>query len=190
MTVDQARRHRWGTLIGLGLIVIPACWYLSLAAHEAGHAAAGEVTGCTRIQTRLPLLGFSETIRSPDPHELLTTAAGPIAGCVIPLVLWGVARAARLPGRPVLRFWAGFALVLNGTYIGVDAWIRGADGGQMVRAGAPAWVLMVLGGSAAAGGLWVWHGMEKRESGSGGAIAETMVGVAMLAVGLVGVALV
>lgn len=145
--------------VARSVLVLAFCWYASLAVHEAGHALAGLLVGAETIDVELPLLGFSQTVMSGNDHPLRTTAAGLFAGAALPVALWLASDGLRAPGRRVLRFWAGFALVLNGGYLVGDAFVRGGDGGELIRHGAPAWLLIVLGLGGLGAGLWVWHGM-------------------------------
>lgn len=143
-------------------VILAASWYASLAAHESGHAIAGFLTGASTVRTYLPFLGFSRTDLTGDLHPRITTGAGIACGSVFPLLIWLTAAALRAPGRAVLAFWAGFALVLNGAYLAGDAIVRGGDGAVLVREGAPPWLLVVLGLPSLACGLWIWHGLGRR----------------------------
>lgn len=141
------------------VLAVVFSWYASLAVHEAGHALAGTLAEAESIEIRFPLLGFSQTRLTGNGHPLFTTATGPAVGTVLPLAFWLVWDRARWPGRRLLRMWAGFALVLNGGYLAGDAILQGGDGGELIRAGAPAWPLVVVGAIGVAAGLWVWHTM-------------------------------
>lgn len=136
---------------------IAASWYASLAAHEAGHAAAAALTRAHTIRVHLPLLGFSRTDITGDQHPLLTTASGFVVGTSIPLAIRLGAIAIRLPGRSILAFWSGFALVLNGAYLAGDALLQTADGATLARAGATPWLTVPTGIMLTAAGLRVWH---------------------------------
>ncbi len=140
-------------------MALAASWYASLATHEAGHAIAGALTGAQSVHTHLPLLGFSRTDLAGDQHPLVTTAAGFVGGVLFPLLIWLAAAAARVPGRAVLIFWSGFALVLNGAYLAADAIARAGDGAVLVREGTPVWAAMLAGLLLAAAGLRIWHSL-------------------------------
>lgn len=140
-------------------MALVASWYASLATHEAGHALAGVLTGAKSVHTHLPLLGFSRTDLSGDQHPLVTTAAGFVGGALVPLLIWLAAAAARVPGRTVLAFWSGFALVFNGAYLAADAVARAGDGAVLVREGTPVWAAILAGLLLGAAGLRIWHAL-------------------------------
>jgi hypothetical protein len=83
--------------------------------------------------------------------------ASPLIGVTIPLLLWAVAAAAKLPGAFVPRFFVGFCLLANGLYIGVGSFDRVGDCGQMLRNGSAPWQLWLFGALTAPVGLWLWH---------------------------------
>ncbi|MCC7389115.1 MAG: hypothetical protein IT431_10140 [Phycisphaerales bacterium] len=149
------RALRWST----ACVALAASWYASLATHEAGHALAGALTGAQSVHTHLPLLGFSRTDLAGDQHPLVTTAAGFVGGALVPLLIWLAAAAARVPGRTVLAFWSGFALVFNGAYLAADAVARAGDGAVLVREGTPVWAAILAGLLLGAAGLRIWHAL-------------------------------
>jgi hypothetical protein len=142
-----------------GVVTLAACWYASLAVHELGHVLGGLVAGADSIEVSMPLLGFSQTQLLGNDHPLFTTTAGLLVGALLPLLVWGIAEIARLLGRSVVRFWAGFALVLNGGYLAGDAFLLGGDAGELARAGVPSWLMLSIALPVCAAGLWVWHMM-------------------------------
>lgn len=145
----------------LGAILIPGCWYSALALHECGHALAAILLGSKRVRVELPLFGFSHTTREPDRHAVLTTVAGLLVGAMIPVIVWFGARSIGCAASRVLQIWAGFALILNGGYAAMDALLKGGDGGQLVRHGVPALLLIACGVLTAAAGLWTWHKLDR-----------------------------
>jgi hypothetical protein len=68
----------------------------------------------------------------------------------------------RLPGAFVLRFFAGFCLIANGTYVAVGSIERVGDPGVMLRHGSPLWQLWLFGIVTVPVGLWLWHGQGRR----------------------------
>lgn len=50
-----------------------------------------------------------------------------------------------------------FCLIANGVYIGVDAFVKGADGGKMIRHGSPQWLLFLFAAAAVPAGFWLWN---------------------------------
>jgi hypothetical protein len=81
----------------------------------------------------------------------------------------------------VLRIWAGFALILNGGYCAADAILQSGDGGQLVRADVPVWLLVVAGTVVLACGLWLWHRLDRVAPLTR---ADTVVALSLLLVGV------
>lgn len=77
---------------------------------------------------------------------------------VIPLLLWGIASALRMPGTFVVRFFAGFCLVANGAYIAFGSFARIGDCGEMLRHGSQLWQLWIFGLITIPTGFWIWNG--------------------------------
>jgi hypothetical protein len=128
-----------------------------MAVHEAGHVLHAWVSGGTVSAVRVPLGGFSVTEFSTNPRPHFVAWGGAVWGCILPLMLYGVWRAFRLPGRAGVQFFAGFCLVANGAYLGVG-WVTGAgDAGDLLTCGTPVWGMIAFGAIAAAGGLYLWH---------------------------------
>lgn len=138
-----------------GLALCLLCWYGMQAVHEAGHVAATYALGGQVEHLTLHPLAFSETGRSGSRSPQLDTWAGAVAGCLLPLLLWGVLR--RWPrGVDYGRFFAGFCLLANGLYLGAG-WLGGASAGDaadLVRLGTPAWLLVLFGAGTAGAGFW------------------------------------
>src|SRR5688500_4503542 len=108
-------------------------WLGMQACHELGHVAAAILTGGHVARVVLHPLTISRTDLDDNPRPLLVVWAGPLIGVTMPVVLWLLASAARLPGAFVLRFFAGFCLVANGLYIGVGSFNHVGDCGQMLQ---------------------------------------------------------
>jgi hypothetical protein len=125
--------------------------------HELGHAFGACITGGTVARVVLHPLAFSRTDLAENPHPLLVAWAGPVIGVLLPLVLWLIASAVRMPGTFVLRFFAGFCLIANGLYIGVGSFDRVGDCGTMLRHGSSPWQLWLFGVITTPIGLWLWH---------------------------------
>ena len=137
--------------------VIYAGWLAMLATHEAGHLLHAMLSGGRVVQVSIPLLGFSQTIVQPNPHELLVAWGGPIWGVAIPLIACGACIVLRRRFPDWLRCFAGFCLIANGAYIGIG-WIwRAGDAGDLLRLGTPVWVMVTFGLACVAAGLWIWH---------------------------------
>src|SRR5262249_49658051 len=83
--------------------------------------------------------------------------AGPLAGVLLPLAAWGAAVMLKMPGRYLLRFFAGFCLIANGAYIGAGSFDRIGDARDMLRHGSALWQLWVFGAVTVPLGLFLWH---------------------------------
>lgn len=128
------------------------------AIHESGHVLGAWLSGGRVAQVVLHPLTISRTDLAENPRPLVVVWAGPFVGVLIPLLLWLVAAAVRMPGAFVLRFFAGFCLLANGLYIGVGSFEGIGDCGEMLRHGSPRWHLWVFGAITAPVGLVLWHG--------------------------------
>src|SRR4051812_4407271 len=93
-------------------------WLGMQATHEFGHTCGAWITGGAVARVVLYPLTFSRTDLAQNPHPLLVAWAGPAIGILLPMILWLITAALRMPGVFVLRFFAGFCLVANGLYIG------------------------------------------------------------------------
>src|SRR5436309_8878273 len=90
------------------LSTLLASWLGMQAVHEAGHVLGAWLTGGHVSRVVLHPLTISRTDLSANPRPLVVAWAGPIAGVVLPLSIWGIASALRRPGAFALRFFAGF----------------------------------------------------------------------------------
>lgn len=125
--------------------------------HEFGHVTAAWLTGGRVSKVVLYPLTISRTALAEDPKPLAVVWSGPLVGAALPLAVWLAARAVRLSGDFVLRFFAGFCLVANGAYIGIGSFIRVGDAQTMLALGAARWHLWLFGVLTAPAGLWLWH---------------------------------
>jgi hypothetical protein len=128
------------------------------AVHELGHVVGAALTGGRVEKVVLYPLTISRTDLAANPHPLAVVWAGSLVGVALPLLVWCVARVAKVPGAFVLRFFAGFCLLANGLYIGVGSFDRVGDCGVMMLHGSKAWHLWLFGAVTAPVGLWLWHG--------------------------------
>ncbi len=138
---------------------IPFCWLAFMAVHELGHVVAGWSTGGTVTKVVVHPLAISRTDVSPNPHPLIVVWAGPLLGVILPMVIWGIFWAAKLPGDYLARFFAGFCLIANGAYIAAGSFGQIADAGDMLRHGSPIWLLWLFGFVSVPIGLLLWHGL-------------------------------
>jgi hypothetical protein len=136
-------------------------------------------------------LTISRTYLAENPYPLVVVWSGPLFGAIVPLCLWSVAAALRLPGAFLLRFSAGFCLLANGLYIGVGSFDRVGDCGEMLRHGSEPWQLWLFGAVTVPVGLWLWHrqgphfglGSANGQVSRCAAYASVAVCVALLAIG-------
>jgi len=148
--------HRW-TFI---LLFLTACWFGMQAVHEFGHALAAWGSGAT--VERVVLLPISRTDTRNVEYPLFVYGAGAMFGVVFPILLWLIACWYRWRAAYLCRFFAGFCLVANGTYIGCDFSITGpTDAGLLIEYGANRLALILFGVLCASGGLFLWHGQSR-----------------------------
>lgn len=162
---------------------ILACWLGMQAVHEAGHVLGVWLTGGRVAQVVLNPLTISRTDLDHNPHPLAVVWAGPLFGVLGPLALWLIVTAGRASVAFLLRFFAGFCLVANGAYIGVGAFWRIGDCGEMLRTGSELWQLVLFGAVAVPAGLWLWNGQGPcfGLGAAGGSVSQKATFIAILA---------
>jgi hypothetical protein len=141
----------------LMIICIYPAWQAMMALHEAGHCIHAQISGGQVQAVVIPLMGFSRTDLSRNPHPLFVAWGGPLWGVLIPLLLLLVARFGFPRFRLPATLFAGFCLIANGAYIGLGPLMTAGDGHDLLRHGAPAWSLFMCGAIAFAGGMYLWH---------------------------------
>jgi hypothetical protein len=136
-------------------------WLLMTAVHELGHLWHGWLSGARLAAIHLPLLGFSRTGFTVNPHPLFVVWGGPLWGCLLPAALWVAVRRLAKPYAYLAAWFAGFCLIANGGYLLGGAFLGGGadDGGVILRNGGARWQLVAFGGVAIAAGLCLWHGL-------------------------------
>jgi hypothetical protein len=149
--------NRWHQCILIGSL-LPLSWLGMMVVHEFGHVLGALVSGGTVCKVVLHPFTISRTELSHNPHPLAVVWAGPLVGVLLPLAALGLARVMTMPGRYLLRFFAGFCLIANGVYIGVGSFDGVGDCGEMLRQGSAPWHLWAFGALTAPVGLWLWHG--------------------------------
>jgi hypothetical protein len=92
---------------------------------------------------------------------LVVIWGGPIVGSLLPLLVWLAADRLRWSGAFLLRFFAGFCLVVNGAYLFGGSFDGIGDCGDLLRYGAPMWTLWLFGLIAFPLGLGVWNGDDR-----------------------------
>lgn len=141
---------------------VAGSWLAMQAVHESGHILGAFLTGGQVERVVLHPLTISRTDLLSNPDPLLVAWAGPLFGAAAPLLFWGIAAAVRLPEAFLLRFFAGFCLLANGSYIGLGSFDRLGDSGDLLQHGAQLWQLWLFGIGTMPCGLWLWHGQGPR----------------------------
>lgn len=134
-----------------------ACWIGMLATHESGHVLHAWLSGGHVERVVLPWLGFSRTDLSPNPHPLFVAWGGALWGILVPLGLFALAALFRFRAAAWIAFFAGFCLIANGAYLAAGSFIEAGDAGDLLRYGAPHWILVIGGVLGVAAGLALWH---------------------------------
>ncbi len=132
-------------------------WFGMQAVHELGHVIGAGISGGKVAKVVLHPLTISRTDLAENPVPLLVVWAGPIFGVIAPLVPWVIVAWLRFKGAFVMRFFAGFCLIANGTYIAAGSFQGIGDCGDMLRNGSPMWQLWLFGAITIPTGLWLWH---------------------------------
>ena len=164
-------------------------WLAMMAVHEFGHVVGAFMTGGTVSKVVLHPLAISRTDLSENPHPLIVAWLGPLVGVALPLVVLAVFKLTKLPGWYLVQFFAGFCLISNGAYMGIGAFGRIGDAGDLLNHGSPIWCLWVFGLIAAPMGLFLWNGLG-REFGLGEAWGEVDRGAVYLSCALLVITLI
>jgi hypothetical protein len=149
------RQHQ----IALIAATLAFSWLAMQAVHEAGHVMAAALSGGRVAEVVLHPAAISYTRLASNPHPLFVTWMGPIVGAILPLLVFAIARAIRWRGWYLVQFFAGFCLVANGAYLAFGAFAHIGDAGDLVRHGAPIWLLWLFGMITIPLGLWLWDGL-------------------------------
>lgn len=137
------------------LLALYPAWLAMMAVHEFGHVLHARLSGGRVMRVELPLLGFSRTDVSPNPHLNFVAWGGPLWGSILPLILWLALRRTRVAGAAAL--FAGFCCVVNGAYLAVGWTMPDGDAGDLRRHGTPVWTMVVAGMALLSTGLYLWH---------------------------------
>lgn len=154
-------------------------WLGMQAVHEMGHVLGARLTGGVVGKVVLHPLALSRTDLAKNPQPLAVAWAGPLGGVLLPLGFCGIAAASRATWAFLPRFFAGFCLVANGAYIGCGTFVSVGDAQELLRHGAPTWLLGAFGAVCVPLGLWLWHG-QGRYFGLGPDRQEVRPGVAYI----------
>ena len=137
--------------------VVALSWFAMMATHELGHVVGAVVSGGQVERVVLHPLTISRTDVKPNPNPLLVVWAGPLLGCILPLVIGLVVPKRSAVFRNTALFFAGFCLLANGVYIGFGAFDSVGDCGEMLQHGSPIWLLFTFGAIAIGVGFYLWH---------------------------------
>jgi len=130
-----------------------------MGVHEFGHVLHACCSGGSVSRVSIPAFGFSLTEIGHNPSPHFVAWGGPVWGSLLPLGMWGLARACKQRYWFVVRFFAGFCLVANGAYLGVGSIIRAGDAGDLMSYGSPQWLLVAFGVVTVPVGLYLWNGL-------------------------------
>ncbi len=133
-------------------------WFAMMAVHEFGHVLHAWLSGGAVAKVSIPIAGFSRTDLSENPSPLFVSWGGALWGCVIPLLVWGLACAVQTRFRHVVRFVTGYCLIANGAYLGIGSFIGAGDAGDLLHYGSPQWLLLCFSAATIVPGLYLWHG--------------------------------
>lgn len=145
--------------------VLLVSWPIMLATHELGHVLHANASGGRVIRVAVPLLGFSHTEVSPNPHPAFVAWGGVLWGCLLPLAAWGMGAALRRPRAWAIGLFAGFCLIANGAYLAAAIVLPVGDAQDLLRLGVPRWTLVAAGLAMFAGGLAIGHVADPRRAG-------------------------
>jgi hypothetical protein len=134
-------------------------WLAMQDEHECGHILSARATGGRVVGVVLHPLTISRTSLTENPHPLIVVWGGPVFGAAAPLLLWLIFGWTRLPGVFVLRFFAGFCLVANGSYIAAGSFMRTGDAADMLLHGSSVWQLLLFGAATIPLGFWLLNGL-------------------------------
>ena len=147
----------WNSFLLISLLALS--WQFMMVVHECGHVLNGLLTGAQLGNVSLHPLQFSRTDFTSNPSPRFVAWGGPTWGCIIPAGVWLAVRSSRWKREYLLRFFAGFCLIANGSYLGFG-WIdRAGDAGDLLRYGTSTALLIAYGAVAVPCGLVLWNGI-------------------------------
>ena len=140
------------------VLFLTACWFGMQAVHESGHVLATWISGAN--VERVVLLPLSRTDTNNVQYPLFVHGAGAVFGSAFPLLLWFIVWMFHRRVAYLFRFFAGFCLIANGSYIACDFSVTGpTDAGLLIEHGAGRLYLVIFGVVCVSGGLSLWHGL-------------------------------
>lgn len=148
-----------------------ASWLAMMVVHECGHVLNALLSGGHVSHVELHPLAISRTDLSENPHPLFVAWGGVVWGTALPLELWVIIRKCWKRFAFLFQYFAGFCLIANGAYVGTAVVMPVGDSEDLLRLGAPMWLLIGPGMLAAVGGLALWNGLGAN-FGSGGRVVD------------------
>lgn len=141
------------------IVYLGLCWYGMMAIHELGHVIGAWLTGGVVERVVLHPLTISRTDLSVNPLPLTVVWCGPVFGCLIPILIWLIAR--RFVGKfaHFARFFAGFCCVANGAYLGIGSFESIGDAGELLNHQCPIGYLWLFGIAMISAGFTLWNGL-------------------------------
>ena len=159
--IMSSRFHHSIRVVALALLSVILSWLLMQILHEAGHILHAWFSGGNINKVVLHPLSISRTDVDPNPQPLFVVWGGPIWGCLLPLLFWGVSKYRKSKIEHLLRFFAGVCLIANGAYLGIGTFHAVGDADVMLQHGTPNWLLAFFGLIPIPDGLWCWNGIGK-----------------------------
>lgn len=137
--------------------LVALCWLMMQVVHEAGHVVGAWASGGAVERVVLHPLAISRTDVATNPRPGTVVWAGPLVGCIVPLLaVWRTPKR-YIVTRKSMQFFAGFCLVANGAYIAIGSFDGVGDAGVMLDTGSPQWLLLAFGAATVPVGFWQWH---------------------------------
>ena len=119
--------------VATALIFLYPCWLGMEATHELGHVLMAWRTGGEIESVSVPLIGTSQTIVEPNPFSRVVAWGGVQWGTMIPIFACMLALIFRRRVPEPLKFFTGFCLIANGTYLAVGTMWRVGDARDLLR---------------------------------------------------------
>lgn len=157
--IDYSRMVQRALPSVLAVMAVATSWLGMQAIHELGHVLSALGTGAAVNAIHLHPFEISSTDTTGGQSQLLVVWCGPIIGSVVPCVMFGIAAWLRSRDAFLFRFFAAFCLLANGAYIGIGAWDKVGDAGDMLRLGSPFWLLETFGAVAMLASAVLFRGL-------------------------------
>lgn len=125
-------------------------WLAMLLTHELGHVVAAMFTGGSIVAVELRPGWLPHTLVEPNPQPAVVLWAGFLSGWIAPQMTAPAWRIEAGQVGPALRAWAAFCLLAGGVYLAVGGAERLTDTGQLLTAGWPHALLVLVGVAVAA----------------------------------------